>query len=247
MIERVRRAEDGWRQLISLGTALLDLLSHAQSNLIKKKINIRWYCCGTKVHSYCSLLAKICSILSIVCLVSLQTIELELFTLSASGALETVAGRGPLPGPKTGLLSNTWKWIVRGETCADKARDFIGKGCPGGEQGGKGTKENSSVMWLSISGFYGDGISFQVVFCQPFWLRVLPSGARLVQPRRMPDRRIVGGGRTCGVSFWLFPNFCGWWKLILCFLPEPLVVKQLMQMVTMVPVQGGRFQSVCFP
>ena len=41
---------------------------------------------------------------------------------------------GPLPGPETGLLSNTglWsntrKWIVRGDTCADKARDFIGKG-----------------------------------------------------------------------------------------------------------------------
>ena len=35
---------------------------------------------------------------------------------------------GPLPGPKTGLLSNTRKWIVWGDTCADKARDFIGKG-----------------------------------------------------------------------------------------------------------------------
>ena len=41
---------------------------------------------------------------------------------------------GLLPGPETGLLSNTWKWIVRGDTCADKARDFIGKGRPGGEQ-----------------------------------------------------------------------------------------------------------------
>ena len=41
---------------------------------------------------------------------------------------------GPLPGPKTELLSNTQKWIVWGDTCADKARDFIGKGHPGGEQ-----------------------------------------------------------------------------------------------------------------
>ena len=41
---------------------------------------------------------------------------------------------GPLPGPETGLLSNTRKWIVWGDTCADKARDFIGKGHPGGEQ-----------------------------------------------------------------------------------------------------------------
>ena len=41
---------------------------------------------------------------------------------------------GPLPGPKTGLLSNAQKWIVWGDTRADKARDFIGKGHPGGEQ-----------------------------------------------------------------------------------------------------------------
>ena len=31
------------------------------------------------------------------------------------------------------VLSNTQKWIVRGDTCADKARDFIGKGHRGGE------------------------------------------------------------------------------------------------------------------
>ena len=41
---------------------------------------------------------------------------------------------GPLPGPKTGLFSNTQKWIVQGDTCTDKARDFTGKGHPGGEQ-----------------------------------------------------------------------------------------------------------------
>ena len=33
-----------------------------------------------------------------------------------------------LPGPKSGLLSNPRKWIVRGDTRVDKARDFIGKG-----------------------------------------------------------------------------------------------------------------------
>ena len=40
----------------------------------------------------------------------------------------------PHPGPETGLLTNTRKWIVWGDTCADKTRDFIGKGHPGGEQ-----------------------------------------------------------------------------------------------------------------
>ena len=38
---------------------------------------------------------------------------------------------GPLPGPKSGLLSNTQKWIVQGDARADKARDFIGKGHQG--------------------------------------------------------------------------------------------------------------------
>ena len=65
---------------------------------------------------------------------------------------------GPLPGPKTGLLSNTQKWIVQGDRCADKARDFIGKGPPGGEQEGKGTQENCSASWLEVLGFMVMGL-----------------------------------------------------------------------------------------
>ena len=63
---------------------------------------------------------------------------------------------------------------------------------------GKGTQvEDSRVR----EPFYGDGISFRVVFSQSFCLRVLSGVARLVQPRWMPMRRMLGGGRTCGVSF----------------------------------------------
>ena len=40
--------------------------------------------------------------------------------------------------------------IVGGDTSADKARDFIGKGHPGGEQEGKGTQENCSGTLLSL-------------------------------------------------------------------------------------------------
>ena len=54
-------------------------------------------------------------------------------------------------------------------------------------------------------GFYGDGIGFQVVFGQSFWLRVLPGGAHVAQPRWTPARRILGGGWTRGFSFWPFP------------------------------------------
>ena len=63
-------------------------------------------------------------------------------------------------------------------------------------------------------GFYGDGMSFQVVFNQSFWLRVLPGGTHLVQPEWRLERRILGGGRAYGVSFWPFPNSSGWWWLI---------------------------------
>ena len=43
----------------------------------------------------------------------------------------------------------------------------LGTGHPGGEWQGKGTQENGSAMQLSL-GFYGDGVSFQVVFGQSF-------------------------------------------------------------------------------
>ena len=35
--------------------------------------------------------------------------------------------------------------------------------------------------------------------------------------------------------------------LVPCSLPEPPVIKQLIQIATMVPGQGGWFQSMCFP
>ena len=32
----------------------------------------------------------------------------------------------------------------------------------------------------------------------------------------MAERRVPGGGRICGVSFWPLPNSSGWWRLISC-------------------------------
>ena len=60
---------------------------------------------------------------------------------------------GPLPGPPRGPLCNTWKWIIHGDTWDDKARDFVGKGHPGGEQDGKGTQEDCSATWHTALGF----------------------------------------------------------------------------------------------
>ena len=115
---------------------------------------------------------------------------------------------GPLSGPETGLLSNTRKRTVWEDTCWSKR--FYWKGRPGGEQQGKGTQENSSVIWLAVSRFMVMGLVSGLSFL--FGLRDLPCGACLVQPRWMPERRILGGSRTGGVSFWPFPNSSGWWR-----------------------------------
>ena len=129
-----------------------------------------------------------------------------------------------------------------------ESKKFYWKGHQGRDQECKGTQQNCSATWACSLGFYGDGISFRVVLSQSFWLRVLPGGARLVQSRWTPERRILGGGPTCGVSFWPFLNSYGWGGLlVLCSLPGSPVVRQLMQMVTMVPGLGGWFQSVFTP
>ena len=157
-------------------------------------------------------------------------------------------GGRPLPGPKTGLLSKTQKWIVWGNTSADKVRDFIGRGHPGGEQLGKGTQENSCVTWLAVSGFmvmglvsglswanHSDSESFLVVYtlfsqdgCQRegFWEVV----RHVVSPFDLSQTLPIGGA-----------------LLVPCSLLGPPVIKHFMQMVTIMPGQGGRFQSVCFP
>ena len=88
-------------------------------------------------------------------------------------------------------------------------------------------------------GFYGDGISFRVANHSK---SVFPSGTRIAQPRWMLARGILGSAfnlpRTLPVGGGLLVPYS---------LSESPVIKQLMQMVTMVPGQGGRFQSVCFP
>ena len=153
---------------------------------------------------------------------------------------------GPLLGPNTGLLSNNRKWIVQGDTSADKARDFIGKGHRGREQESKGTQENCSVTWLAVSGFMVMGLVSGLSLANPSD-SVLSGGAALfsqdecqrgfwevvrqvVSPFDLSQTLMVGGG-----------------LLVPCSLPGPPVVKQLMQMVTMVPGQGEWFQSLCFP
>ena len=69
-----------------------------------------------------------------------------------------VVGRGtPLPGPEVGLLSNTRKRIVRGDTCWQSKR-FYWERAPGWRAVGKGTQENCPAAWLAVLGFMVMGL-----------------------------------------------------------------------------------------
>ena len=55
-----------------------------------------------------------------------------------------------LKGGSCPVLGNE---LSRETHCVVKARDFIRKEHPGGEQKGKGTQEDSSLTWLAVLGF----------------------------------------------------------------------------------------------
>ena len=148
---------------------------------------------------------------------------------------------GPLPGPESGLLSNTRNGLSKEVHILTKLDTLLGRGTWAGNPGGLLCCVACCLM------FCVDEISFWVVFGQSFWLRVLPGGSCIAQPRWMLARGILGGGWTRSVSFWPFLNSSSWWWLIPCSLPGPPVVKQLTQMITREPGQGGQFRPVCFP
>ena len=120
--------------------------------------------------------------------------------------------RGPLQGPKSGLLSTLRKELSE-ETHADKARDFIGRRHPDRQQQGRGTQENFSALWLAVLGFMLIGLVSGLPLANHAD-SVLPVSTRMAQPRWMLARGILGGGRTRSVSFWPFPNSSNWWWLI---------------------------------
>ena len=152
---------------------------------------------------------------------------------------------GPLPEPKSVFLSNTQKWIIRGDTCSDKAREFIGKRHPGREQEGKGNP-TGLLYHMSLSlGFYGDGVSFWVVSSHSLWIRVFLGGTCIAQPRWISVKvlEVVGGG----VSFWVFLNSSCWWWLVSSMLLTRISYCKITHANSYYSVwQDGQFQSL-FP
>ena len=119
----------------------------------------------------------------------------------------------PFQGPKMGSCLTLEMRCLRRHICWQSNRLYW-EGMPMLRAVGWGNPEELFCHMVHSLGLYGGGISFQVVFGQSFWLRVLPGGARIAQPRWTPAR-ILGGGRTCGLSFWPFLNSSGRWSLII--------------------------------
>ena len=129
-----------------------------------------------------------------------------------------------------------------------KQEILLGKGARAESSRVREPKANCSATWLTVSGFmvmglvsrlslanHSDSESFLVVHalfsqdgCQRegFWEVV----GQVVSPFDLSRTLLVGGG-----------------LLVLCSLAGPPVVKQLVQMVTMVPGQGGAVSISVLP
>ena len=125
-------------------------------------------------------------------------------------------GDGPLQGP----LSNTGKWIVRGDTCTDKAKDCIGKEWSSRKQS-MGTQENCSSSWLSL-GFLVLGLVPRLsvasrLACAPIWSSPGPfPGGRAHLSVKMDSNESFWevvrtlSGLVCHPSFWPLPESPNW-------------------------------------
>ena len=171
-----------------------------------------------------------------------------MYTCCGSWVLVLLQEGRPLPGLGSGLLSNTQKWVVQGDTCTDNAKDFIGKESQADSSRVREPRRTAETALVAVSGFmvmglvselslanHSDSESFLVVHTllhqdrsqrEGFWEVV----GHAVSPFNLSWTPPIGGG-----------------LLVPCSLPGHRVVKQLMQVVTMVSGQGGWFQSVYFP
>ena len=116
----------------------------------------------------------------------------------------------PLQGPVHGLLSTSRKAMVQGDTRADKARNYW-EGTLGCKQQGEGTQKTCSAMQLQVSGFMGMGLVSRLSLANHLalwyliWLRALPGGVCISQPRRIPVLRILEGWASPPFH-WPLPN-----------------------------------------
>ena len=148
-------------------------------------------------------------------LIQFITSQLKLCT---SWKVLILQDRGLLPAPKSGLLSNTRKWIVQGDTDADEASDFIEKG---GEQEDEGSQEGCSV-----SGFMVMGLVSRLPLASHSGSRSFLMVHTLLSQDGFQQGDFWEIGRTYGISFWPLPILpVGVGLLVPCSLPGSPVIK----------------------
>ena len=129
-----------------------------------------------------------------------------------------------------------------------QSKRFYWERAPRWRAGGWG---NPGELLCSVAhslGFYGDGISFQVVFNESFWLRVLPGGAGLVQPNGCQREGFWEVVRHVVSPFDLsWTLLVGGGLLVLCSLPGPPVIKQLMKWSLWCLARVGSFSQCASP
>ena len=81
----------------------------------------------------------------------------------------------PFQGPKQGSCLTLGNELSEETHVLTKPEILLGKGTRVESRRGREPGRTSLPCGCCL-GFYGDGISFRVVFSQSFWLRVLPGG-----------------------------------------------------------------------
>ena len=108
---------------------------------------------------------------------------------------------GLLPGPESGLCL-----ILRNElseeTCVLTKKETLLGRCAQVEVR-RVREPRKTALPFGSKWSYGNGINFRVASGQSFWLKVLPGGICITQPRWIPVGRILGGWKNIwtGVSF----------------------------------------------
>ena len=166
----------------------------------------------------------------------------------AAVAAACVPGKGTTSRAESGLLSNIEMNYPRRPILLTKQEILLGRGTPLESSWVRGNQEDCSATWLTVSGFmvmglvsrlslanHSDSESFLEADallnwdgCQ--WEGLWEVVGHTVSPFDLSQTLLVGGG-----------------LLVPCSLLGPPVIKQPMQMGTIVPGQGGQLQSVCLP
>lgn len=113
----------------------------------------------------------------------------------------TVVGRGDPYRAQSGLCLAIKKQVSAETHVLTKQKILLGKGAQVDSKEGKGNPGELLCHVAFNLGFYDDGISFLVISSHHS-----DSGSFLVahvlfQQKWMPVRRILGGGKTCGILF----------------------------------------------